>query len=559
MRRLLKLPKQMTDNIKQTAFPDNSIFSLLAVICLIYASCNSKIPVITSINPKIGELGEIITLTGSNFGALREESYVTIAGSLPTNSSYRDWQDTVIQVRIPDSGESGLVYVHVKGRKSNGVLFSNSASVPRLTNGDEPGIEPRITSVTPRAAAVGTMITITGNNFGSSRENGGVFFSWDYDSSTTSPFAIRESEFIEVSDLETGYDFWSSREIRVRIPDGAINGNLEVRTPRGKSRPFLFDVSGKPGNKTFKEKCSYTVTYSVDIRVTEASKPNTLYLWIPLPAKSPSQRNISIVNQSMEPLMDNYRGVSLFKLENLAEGTNTTVSVSYNVEVYTQETVLRPLSVRENEDQPLAVYTAATNLIPSNEAVIKTLANTIAGRERNPYLKGKMLYDWMVGEMRITETSNANSIIAAAELKQSDPYTASLLFCAMARASGLPAIPVAGVLVNRNRQTIRHYWAEYWVDNFGWIPVDPAMGSRAVPDSFIIKQDAVSYYFGNIDSQRIAFSRGDLILSQIESRGRMISHPQSYSHQNIWEEAVGGLDSYSSLWGDIIITGIYVQ
>jgi hypothetical protein len=85
------------------------------------------------------------------------------------------------------------------------------------------------------------------------------------------------------------------------------------------------------------------------------------------------------------------------------------------------------------------------------------------------------------------------------------------------------------------------------------------MGARAVPEAFIIKQDTANYYFGNLDSQRIAFSRGELILSQIESRGRLISHLHSYSFQNIWEEAVGGLESYSSLWGDITITGIYVQ
>jgi hypothetical protein len=86
-----------------------------------------------------------------------------------------------------------------------------------------------------------------------------------------------------------------------------------------------------------------------------------------------------------------------------------------------------------------------------------------------------------------------------------------------------------------------------------------AMGARAVPNDFIIKQDAASYYFGNLDSQRIAFSRGELVLSQMDSRGRLVPRLNSYSLQNIWEEAVGGLESYSSLWGDITITGIYVQ
>jgi len=115
------------------------------------------------------------------------------------------------------------------------------------------------------------------------------------------------------------------------------------------------------------------------------------------------------------------------------------------------------------------------------------------------------------------------------------------------------------VLVNRSGQTLRHYWTEIWIDGFGWLPVDPVMGAGAVAESFVTKQDTANYYFGNIDSQRIAFSRGELNLSQMDSRGRLVSHSKVYSLQNIWEEAVGGLESYSSFWGDITISGIYVQ
>jgi transglutaminase-like putative cysteine protease len=208
------------------------------------------------------------------------------------------------------------------------------------------------------------------------------------------------------------------------------------------------------------------------------------------------------------------------------------------------------------------MYTQSSNLIPSDNPDIRATVSRIIGREQNPYNKAKLLYDWILNEMLITESAAGvpvHSIVSVLEQREADPYNAALLYVTLARAAGLPCIPVAGVLVNRNGQTLRHYWTEFWIDGFGWIPVDPAMGAEAVPDSFIVNQEAGSYYFGNIDSQRIAFSRGELTLSQIESRGRLVSHKQSYSLQNIWEEAVGGLESYSSLWGDIIISGFYVQ
>jgi transglutaminase-like putative cysteine protease len=506
-------------------------------------------------------MGEVITLTGSNFGESKDESYITIAGTAPTNSSYQQWQDDLIIVRVPESGGSGLVYVHVGGKRSNGVLFSNSAAVPRPVEGEDFGLEPRIAAVSPQAGSPGSIITITGNNFGISRESGGVFFSWDFESPSFNPYVVLNPEFIEVSETEFGYEAWNMREIRARVPDGAVSGNLEIRTPHGKSRSVFFDVSGKPGVKTFKDKLNYTISYSVDVRILEATRPNTLYLWMPVPITSPSQRNVTLISRSVEPFVENHRGVSLFKLDNLAAGSNQTINLSFNVEVYAQETSIRPLSIRQENTPILAAYTQSSNLIPSDDAEIRTTVNTIIGREQNPYVKAMQIYDWIMANMQITENlpSPVTGIAAAMQQRQADPYNAALLYTAMARAARVPCIPVAGVLVNRNGQTIRHYWAEFWIDGFGWLPVDPAMGAGAVPDSYISKQDFASYYFGNLDSQRIAFSRGEISLSQIENRGRLVFHTQSYSLQNIWEEAAGGLESYSSLWGDIIINGIYLQ
>jgi len=542
---------------------NKNLFFSAIFFSILLSSCNSKVPVITSIDPKIGRMGEIITLTGSNFGTSRDESFITIGNIPPTSSSYYLWQDNLIVVRIPELGESGLVYVHSRGKKSNGVLFSNYDSVPRPVEGEELGLEPRIASVSPQIGTPGTLITITGNNFGVSRENAGVFFSWDYDSASFNPYVVREPEFIEVSEVELGYESWSAREIRVRLPDGAISGNIEVRTPNGKSRPVFFDVSGKSGIKNFKDKRIYTVSYSVDIRVLDATRPNTLYLWIPIPVSSPSQKNVSLISRNVEPFVENYRGVSLYKLDNLGTGVNQSINLSFRVEVYAVETEIRPASVRQEPSVIRAAYTQSTALLPSDNALIASTVNSIIGREQNPYTKARALYNWILANLQITEALPSStvkvSLTTALEQKRADPYTAALLYTAMARAAGVPCIPVAGVLINPSGQTIRHYWSEFWIDNLGWVPADTAMGAGAAPESFITVEDYANYYFGNSDNHRIAFSRSELNLSQMDSRGRLVSHPQSFSLQNIWEEATGGLESYSSLWGDITISGIYVQ
>ena len=550
----------MKNEMKNKKIKIISLFSFLILILL--AGCRFKTPVIHSIHPQIGTMGEPVTITGAFFGKEKNESYVTIAGVQPTNRSYLNWNDHEITLRIPELAEAGLIYVYVKGRKSNGALFANQATVPVQVQGGETGTGPRVISVTPNAAAIGALVSVNGTGFGSSRGNGGgVFFSWNAQASASAPAEARLQEFAEVSETDFGYELWTDREIRVRVPDGAAGGAMEVRTARGVSPPMVFDIAGRPGTKTLGNKRSYTISYSVNVKVGDAKTPNTLYLWIPYPAESSSQRNKELLLSSMEPFVESYRGVSLYKIDNMTTNSDTQIRLSWKVDVYSVETAIQPQSIRVESNSPISeAYTQNILPLPADDPRIKERVTAILGRERNPYVKAQRIYDWMVNSGELAwESQSAGGIFNVLQNKRTDPYLAALLYCTLLRSAGVPCQPVAGVLVSRNRQTMNHYWAEFWVDGFGWIPVDPAMGAGAVPAPFAITEEKPNFYFGNIDSQRIAFSRGFTILSPMDPRGRTVAHSRSYSLQNLREEVIGGIESYSSLWGDITITGIYVQ
>jgi len=523
-------------------------------------SCRPQAPHIQSIYPQFGSMGETVTIKGAFFGKERDESYISIAGAQPTGMSYLEWQDDEIMFRTPEFGEAGLVYVYVKGKKSNAVLFANRATLPRPVMGDETTAGPRIISVTPQSGAVGSLVNIHGTGFGSSRLNGGVFFTWKALTTASAPVNARVEEFAEVSELEFGYELWTDREIRVRIPDGASGGNIEVRTARGVSSPRAFDLAGRSGTKIFRDKRSYTLNYSVNVKTGETQSPNTLYLWIPRPASSAAQRNIELLAGNMEPFVDNYRGISLYKLDDLTTNSDVQIGLSWKVEVYRVETTVWPQSIKQDPHSPInTAYIQSSSQIPADDSRIVKQASAITGKERNSYIKAQKIYEWMTSSNFTWESQSRGDIFTALETKRIDSCLAALLYCALLRSAGVPCQPVAGVLVNRNQQTMNHYWAEFWIDGFGWVPVDPAMGARAVPAQFGIYDDQPNFYFGNIDSQRIAFSRGFSNLSPMDPRGRTAAHGRFYSLQNIREEAIGGIESYSSLWGDITITGIYAQ
>jgi len=534
----------------------------LFLLCAgLLCACRETAPEILSVDPRIGRMGDILTIRGNGFGTDRNESYVTIAGTPPTSSSYVSWKDEEIRVRVPEFGEAGLVYVYRGKQKSNPALYANQATLPLPVNNYSVSAAPQISSIEPASGAIGSLVTIQGSNFGSLRENGAVYFSWDSATPQGAPAEIHPPDFVEAFEAEFGYEFWSEREIRVRIPDGAISGNLEVRTAKGNSRPLYFEVTGKPGTKIFKDKRSYILSCMVDLRIDQAVIPNTLYIWMPHPALSSSQRNVRLLSRSAEPFVENYRGASLYQFIDMPPKTNLGINQSYVAEVYAVETSLRSQTpVKLNSPSPItAVYTAPSALVPSGDSGIKAKAAEIIGRERNPYPKAQKIYEWLVASGGIKTSVLTGGALEALEQKQADSYSSALLFCALARAEGIPSIPVGGVLIDRQRITTRHYWAEFWLDGFGWVPVDPALGAGAAPNDFNLRDDHAKYYFGSLDNQRICFSRGEQAISQMAPRGRIALRSRDYSLQNIWEEAVGGIESYSSLWSDVTITGMYVQ
>ena len=551
----LSVIKTMIKTVRQKKI----LFFCGIILCIgLFSACaRRETPEIFSIYPRIGRMGEPLVIRGSGFGNERNESYVTIAGTPPTSSSYLSWSDEEIVVRIPEFGNAGLIRVHRGRMKSNPVLFANHEALPERVSGEaDIGINPRITSIQPASGAIGSLITIQGNNFGASRESSAVLFSW---SSNPSAMMAGTQDFVEVSALEFGYEFWSDREIRVRVPDGAVSGDLKVSTNRGASRPVLFEVAGKPGTRVFRDRLSYVLSYMVDVRIDQASAPNALYIWMPLPAISGSQRNVRLVDRNIEPFVENHRGTSIFRFVDMLPQTSKGIILSYVVDVYAVETNITNLNpVNLNSPSPVRnVYTLPSVLIPSDNDAIRTAAAQIIGPERRPYAMARRIYDWLLANVDFQAAPLSGGALEALEERAADSYRAALLFCALARASGIPAIPVAGILINSHQGTIRHYWAEFWLDGFGWVPVDPAFGAGAAPVGFNLREDHAGFYFGNMDNQRVAFSRGEHSLSQMTPHGRTVQRIREHSIQNLWEEAVGGLESYSSLWSDVSITGVF--
>ena len=126
-------------------------------------------------------------------------------------------------------------------------------------------------------------------------------------------------------------------------------------------------------------------------------------------------------------------------------------------------------------DTSFARWLQAEPLIQSNDQRIEAQARQLIGRERIAGRALQRLLSWTGGLRRAT-TPRVPSAVRVLEARAGDCNEVTVLFVALARAIGLPARPVAGLLW-RDGRFYYHAWAEVYLGD--WVAVDPMLGKLA--------------------------------------------------------------------------------
>ncbi len=128
-----------------------------------------------------------------------------------------------------------------------------------------------------------------------------------------------------------------------------------------------------------------------------------------------------------------------------------------------------PLSGQER-----ARFLRATPSVQCDDPKIKKLAAEIVGAEKDPVQIAQKLVDWIDSNLRPTYSANASTATAVLEQRAGDCTEHALLFTALARAAGVPARQLGGVVYTEEPSPLFawHAWAEIH-NGDGWISVDP--------------------------------------------------------------------------------------
>jgi len=139
-----------------------------------------------------------------------------------------------------------------------------------------------------------------------------------------------------------------------------------------------------------------------------------------------------------------------------------------------------------------ASYLQPTPFVQSDHPKIRALARTIVADERDAVKAAARIKDWVYRELAKEPTVSIPNALDVLRTKKGDCNEHAVLFSALARAAGIPAKTVVGVVYLRGA-FYYHAWSEVWLGE--WISLDPVL------NQFPADVTHVKFLEGDIDRQ----------------------------------------------------------
>ena len=220
-------------------------------------------------------------------------------------------------------------------------------------------------------------------------------------------------------------------------------------------------------------------------------------IWIPVPQERPEQRVPDLQVMTDHPwvrVVDPDFGNVLIRVTVADPPESVGVRVTARVERF-PVTAPVPESLSHLQTDLYLREEALVSLSPR----IRALADSLDGdhRRRYEYVLGAMDYDTTAPGWGRGDTERARAV---GKGNCTDYHS---LFMSLSRAVGVPAVFEMGYATRPDGETDReggyHCWAWFYRDG-AWVPVDISEADR--------NPERAGFYFGNLDPDRITFSRG---------------------------------------------------
>lgn len=220
-------------------------------------------------------------------------------------------------------------------------------------------------------------------------------------------------------------------------------------------------------------------THIIQIQNLGSSQATNVQLYVPLVQNQTARYFVMINKISPTPqqfLEDDENVYAYWNIETIPTEHIFTVNISYHILAFNVDFLVNP-SLVGSYDENSVIYqqhTIPKHLIESNNPSIATTAQNVVGEETNPQEMALKIYEFVVDRLTYAAQPEEQGALWALENSKGDCSEYSYLFVALSRAVGIPSRVLTGFAFNSPTQSLSdgHMWAEYYLENYGWVPVD---------------------------------------------------------------------------------------
>ncbi len=285
--------------------------------------------------------------------------------------------------------------------------------------------------------------------------------------------------------------------------------------------PYIYDRAPWPPGRTLAHPLRYEARGELTLPRKAFPAKGTLKVWLPLPlttAAQPSVENLSIQPERYlkYPIrLDGDIGLAYMEIPLEEVAGDLEIGVRFILTHHAERHAVDPAEVGEyDRESPLyRRYTASGPNVAVTPA-IRATAERIAQGETNPFLIAKKFYHHVVYDLDYSFMPHG--ALAALGIPESvyvhehgygDCGAQSMYFAALCRAAGIPARASGGMQLFPIAENgcNDHFWAQFYLPNYGWIPADTSAGqlARYMPGlTEVQRKDFIGFFFGNMDPFR---------------------------------------------------------
>jgi transglutaminase-like putative cysteine protease len=269
----------------------------------------------------------------------------------------------------------------------------------------------------------------------------------------------------------------------------------------------IMDEPRGPSWQPFDNPITYRGTHTLDVPRDKLPARGLLKIWFPIPVITGPQPAVRVTAVEPDtymiepPSIDGDIGVVYMEVPLEELDGDLELSVQFEFDHYEQHFTVDPSQVGtyDTESTLYEEYTASAGNIAITPEIE---AGALAARKIYDYVVENITYSFMP-HSALWPRGEPESVYVH-EHRYGDCGAQSMYFSALCRAVGIPARTTGGwQLFSGN--FAGHFWAEFFLPDYGWVPVDPTAADIAdyIPDlSEAEVRSFQDFFFANQDHFR---------------------------------------------------------